>query len=158
MGFILSKSMDANLTKQQEFMLHNSRLQVSCNVVSMGFILSKSMDANLTKQQEFMLHNSRLQVSCNVVSMGFILSKSMDANLTKQQEFMLHNSRLQIFHFSGICICSWPPTDTLRRGSFNMTLTTTFSFIVTWKFQYDIGDSLDDNDLLLKFKRGKHSP
>ncbi|XP_068508885.1 plasminogen receptor (KT) isoform X2 [Syngnathus scovelli] len=95
MGFILSKSMDANLTKQQEFMLHNSRLQVSCNVVSMGFILSKSMDANLTKQQEFMLHNSRLQVSCNVVSMGFILSKSMDANLTKQQEFMLHNSRLQ---------------------------------------------------------------
>lgn len=29
MGFILSKSMDANFKKQQEFMLHNSRLQVS---------------------------------------------------------------------------------------------------------------------------------
>lgn len=29
MGFLLSKSMDANLKKQQEFMLHNSRLQVS---------------------------------------------------------------------------------------------------------------------------------
>lgn len=29
MGFLLSKSMDANLKKQQEFMLHNARLQVS---------------------------------------------------------------------------------------------------------------------------------
>lgn len=29
MGFFLSKSMDANLKRQQEFMLHNSRLQVS---------------------------------------------------------------------------------------------------------------------------------
>uniref|UniRef100_A0A8C6Q955 Uncharacterized protein n=1 Tax=Nothobranchius furzeri TaxID=105023 RepID=A0A8C6Q955_NOTFU len=29
MGFSLSKSMDANMTKQQEFMLHNSRLQVN---------------------------------------------------------------------------------------------------------------------------------
>lgn len=29
MGFLLSKSMDANFKKQQEFMLHNARLQVS---------------------------------------------------------------------------------------------------------------------------------
>lgn len=29
MGFLLSKSMDANFKKQQEFMLHNGRLQVS---------------------------------------------------------------------------------------------------------------------------------
>ncbi|XP_035524195.1 plasminogen receptor (KT) [Morone saxatilis] len=29
MGFLLSKSMDENIRKQQEFMLHNSRLQVS---------------------------------------------------------------------------------------------------------------------------------
>lgn len=29
MGFFMSKSMDANLKRQQEFMLHNSRLQVS---------------------------------------------------------------------------------------------------------------------------------
>lgn len=29
MGILLSKSMDANLKKQQEFMLHNARLQVS---------------------------------------------------------------------------------------------------------------------------------
>lgn len=29
MGFFMSKAMDANLKRQQEFMLHNSRLQVS---------------------------------------------------------------------------------------------------------------------------------
>ncbi|XP_049595158.2 plasminogen receptor (KT) isoform X1 [Syngnathus scovelli] len=104
MGFILSKSMDANLTKQQEFMLHNSRLQVSCNVVSMGFILSKSMDANLTKQQEFMLHNSRLQLERQMMLQNQMRERQMAMQIARSREFVKYFGTFFVVASAGLTL------------------------------------------------------
>ncbi|XP_019727613.1 plasminogen receptor (KT) [Hippocampus comes] len=54
MGFLLSKSMDANLKKQQEFMLHNSRLQLERQMMMQNQMRERQMAMQIAWSREFM--------------------------------------------------------------------------------------------------------
>ncbi|XP_077592933.1 plasminogen receptor (KT) [Stigmatopora nigra] len=54
MGFLLSKSMDANLKKQQEFMLHNSRLQMERQMMMQNQMRERQMAMQIAWSREFL--------------------------------------------------------------------------------------------------------
>ncbi|XP_077352853.1 plasminogen receptor (KT) [Festucalex cinctus] len=53
MGFLLSKTMDANLKKQQEFMLHNSRLQLERQMMMQNQMRERQMAMQIAWSREF---------------------------------------------------------------------------------------------------------
>lgn len=54
MGFLMSKSMDANLKKQQEFMLHNSRLQMERQILMQNQMRERQMAMQIAWSREFL--------------------------------------------------------------------------------------------------------
>ncbi|XP_029920654.1 plasminogen receptor (KT) [Myripristis murdjan] len=54
MGFLLSKSMDANLKKQQEFMLVNSRLQMERQILMQNQMRERQMAMQIAWSREFL--------------------------------------------------------------------------------------------------------
>uniref|UniRef100_A0A8C6UE97 Plasminogen receptor, C-terminal lysine transmembrane protein n=1 Tax=Neogobius melanostomus TaxID=47308 RepID=A0A8C6UE97_9GOBI len=54
MGFLLSKSMDANLKKQQEFMLHNARLQMERQILMQNQMRERQMAMQIAWSREFL--------------------------------------------------------------------------------------------------------
>ncbi|CAF93165.1 unnamed protein product, partial [Tetraodon nigroviridis] len=54
MGFVLSKSMDANLKRQQEFMLHNSRLQMERQILMQNQMRERQMAMQVAWSREFL--------------------------------------------------------------------------------------------------------
>ncbi|KAI9524735.1 hypothetical protein NQZ68_016744 [Dissostichus eleginoides] len=54
MGFLLSKSMDANFKKQQEFMLHNARLQMERQIVMQNQMRERQMAMQVAWSREFL--------------------------------------------------------------------------------------------------------
>lgn len=54
MGFLLSKSMDANFQKQQEFMLHNSRLQLERQILMQNQMRERQMAMQIAWSREFL--------------------------------------------------------------------------------------------------------
>ncbi|XP_029024893.1 plasminogen receptor (KT) isoform X2 [Betta splendens] len=54
MGFLLSKSIDANLAKQQEFMLHNSRLQMERQILMQNQMRERQMAMQIAWSREFL--------------------------------------------------------------------------------------------------------
>ncbi|KAL7854200.1 hypothetical protein AOLI_G00210440 [Acnodon oligacanthus] len=53
MGFLLSKSMDQNLTKQQEFMLHNARIQMERQILMQNEMRERQMAMQIAWSREF---------------------------------------------------------------------------------------------------------
>ncbi|XP_047425327.1 plasminogen receptor (KT) [Mugil cephalus] len=54
MGFLMSKSMDENLKKQQEFMLHNSRLQMERQILMQNQMRERQMAMQIAWSREFL--------------------------------------------------------------------------------------------------------
>ncbi|KAM7393017.1 hypothetical protein PAMA_007911 [Pampus argenteus] len=54
MGFLLSKSMDANFKKQQEFMLHNSRLQMERQILMQNQMRERQIAMQIAWSREFL--------------------------------------------------------------------------------------------------------
>ncbi|XP_027880902.1 plasminogen receptor (KT) [Xiphophorus couchianus] len=54
MGFLMSKSMDANLQKQQEFMLNNSRLQMERQIQMQNQMRERQMAMQIAWSREFL--------------------------------------------------------------------------------------------------------
>ncbi|XP_019937227.1 plasminogen receptor (KT) [Paralichthys olivaceus] len=54
MGFLLSKSMDANFKKQQEFMLHNGRLQMERQILMQNQMRERQMAMQIAWSREFL--------------------------------------------------------------------------------------------------------
>ncbi|XP_058473763.1 plasminogen receptor (KT) [Solea solea] len=54
MGFQMSKTMDANLKKQQEFMLHNSRLQLERQIMMQSQMRDRQMAMQIAWSREFL--------------------------------------------------------------------------------------------------------
>ncbi|XP_043917063.1 plasminogen receptor (KT) [Protopterus annectens] len=54
MGFMLSKSMDQNLKKQQEFMLMNSRLQLERQILMQNQMRERQMAMQIAWSREFL--------------------------------------------------------------------------------------------------------
>lgn len=54
MGFLLSKSLDANMKKQQEFMLHNARLQMERQMVMQNQMRERQMAMQIAWSREFL--------------------------------------------------------------------------------------------------------
>lgn len=54
MGFFLSKSMDANFKKQQEFMLHNARLQMERQILMQNQMRERQMAMQVAWSREFL--------------------------------------------------------------------------------------------------------
>ncbi|KAM9516760.1 plasminogen receptor (KT) [Salvelinus alpinus] len=54
MGFMLSKSMDQNFKKQQEFMLHNARLQMERQILMQNQMRERQMAMQIAWSREFL--------------------------------------------------------------------------------------------------------
>ncbi|XP_055009475.1 plasminogen receptor (KT) [Boleophthalmus pectinirostris] len=54
MGFLLSKSMETNLQKQQEFMLHNARLQMERQIMMQNQMRERQMAMQIAWSREFL--------------------------------------------------------------------------------------------------------
>ncbi|XP_034565674.1 plasminogen receptor (KT) [Notolabrus celidotus] len=54
MGFLMSKSMDANFKKQQEFMLHNARLQMERQILMQNQMRERQMAMQIAWSREFL--------------------------------------------------------------------------------------------------------
>uniref|UniRef100_A0A3Q3XGX0 Uncharacterized protein n=1 Tax=Mola mola TaxID=94237 RepID=A0A3Q3XGX0_MOLML len=54
MGFLLSKSMDANFRRQQEFMLHNARLQMERQILMQNQMRERQMAMQIAWSREFL--------------------------------------------------------------------------------------------------------
>ncbi|XP_029940313.1 plasminogen receptor (KT) [Salarias fasciatus] len=54
MGFLLSKTMDENLKRQQEFMLHNSRLQMERQMLMQNQMRERQMAMQIAWSREFL--------------------------------------------------------------------------------------------------------
>ncbi|CAB1318156.1 unnamed protein product [Coregonus sp. 'balchen'] len=54
MGFLLSKSMDQNFKKQQEFMLHNARLQMERQILMQNQMRERQMAMQIAWSREFL--------------------------------------------------------------------------------------------------------
>ncbi|XP_051268055.1 plasminogen receptor (KT) [Dicentrarchus labrax] len=54
MGFMLSKSMDEKVIKQQEFLLHNSRLQLERQIVMQNQMRERQMAMQIAWSREFL--------------------------------------------------------------------------------------------------------
>ncbi|KAK7896268.1 hypothetical protein WMY93_021593 [Mugilogobius chulae] len=70
MGFLLSKSMDANLKKQQEFMLHNARLQMERQIMMQNQMRERQMAMQIAWSREFLKYFGSF---FGVVSLGLSL-------------------------------------------------------------------------------------
>ncbi|XP_056287928.1 plasminogen receptor (KT) [Pseudoliparis swirei] len=97
MGFLLSKSMDANFKKQQEFMLHNSRLQMERQMLMQNQMRERQTAMQVAWSREFVkyfgtfftvttagLTLGALKVKkpfllAPIVPLGFVLAFQMDA-------------------------------------------------------------------------------
>ncbi|KAM4634379.1 plasminogen receptor (KT) [Polymixia lowei] len=53
MGFLLSKSMDANFKRQQEFMLHNARLQMERQILMQNQMRERQVAMQIAWSREF---------------------------------------------------------------------------------------------------------
>ncbi|XP_051907698.1 plasminogen receptor (KT) [Hippocampus zosterae] len=96
MGFLLSKSMDANLKKQQEFMLHNSRLQLERQMMMQNQMRERQMAMQIAWSREFIkyfgtffvvastgltvgaLKRKKPAMLAPILPLGFILAYQMD--------------------------------------------------------------------------------
>lgn len=54
MGFLLSKAMDQNFQKQQEFMLHNARLQMERQILMQDQMRQRMMAMQIAWSREFL--------------------------------------------------------------------------------------------------------
>ncbi|KAM6902433.1 plasminogen receptor (KT) [Xenentodon cancila] len=54
MGFLLSKSLNENATKQQEFMLHNSRMQMERQMIMQNQMRERQMAMQIAWSREFL--------------------------------------------------------------------------------------------------------
>ncbi|XP_061787866.1 plasminogen receptor (KT) [Nerophis lumbriciformis] len=76
MGFLLSKSMDANLKKQQEFMLHNSRLQMERQLLMQTEMKQREMAMQVARSREFLTYfGSFFTLTCAGLTLGAIKRK-----------------------------------------------------------------------------------
>lgn len=96
MGFLLSKSIDSNLKKQQEFMLLNSRLQVERQILMQNEMRERQMAMQIAWSREFLkyfgtfftlttlgltvgaIKRKRPGMFAPVVPLSFILAYQMD--------------------------------------------------------------------------------
>ncbi|XP_010735073.3 plasminogen receptor (KT) [Larimichthys crocea] len=97
MGFLLSKSMDSNLKKQQEFMLHNSRLQMERQILMQNQMRERQMAMQIAWSREFLkyfgtfftvtsvgltigaIKRKRPAMLFPIFPLGFILAYQMDS-------------------------------------------------------------------------------
>ncbi|XP_070408386.1 plasminogen receptor (KT) [Nothobranchius furzeri] len=97
MGFSLSKSMDANMTKQQEFMLHNSRLQLERQILMQNQMRERQMAMQIAWSREFLkyfgsffalatvgltvgaIKRRKAAIFAPIVPLGFVLVYLMDS-------------------------------------------------------------------------------
>ncbi|XP_037547680.1 plasminogen receptor (KT) [Nematolebias whitei] len=97
MGFSLSKSMDANLTKQQEFMLHNSRLQLERQILMQNQMRERQMAMQIAWSREFLKYygsffavatlgltagavkRKKPGMLLPIIPLGFVLAYQMDS-------------------------------------------------------------------------------
>ncbi|KAF3702134.1 Plasminogen receptor (KT) [Channa argus] len=97
MGFLLSKSMDANLKNQQEFMLHNSRLQLERQILMQSQMRERQMAMQIAWSREVLkyfgtfftlatvgltvgaLKRKKPVLLAPIVPFGFILAYQMDS-------------------------------------------------------------------------------
>ncbi|CAK6959348.1 plasminogen receptor (KT) [Scomber scombrus] len=97
MGFLLSKSMDANFKKQQEFMLHNSRLQMERQILMQNQMRERQMAMQIAWSREFLkyfgtfftmasvgltvgaIKRKRPGMMAPLVPLGFIFAYQMDS-------------------------------------------------------------------------------
>ncbi|XP_061911113.1 plasminogen receptor (KT) [Entelurus aequoreus] len=76
MGFLLSKSMDANLKKQQEFMLHNSRLQMERQLLLQNEMRQRQMAMQVAWSREFLTYfGTFFTLTCAGLTLGAIKRK-----------------------------------------------------------------------------------
>ncbi|KAM6985511.1 plasminogen receptor (KT) [Aplochiton taeniatus] len=96
MGFLLSKSMDQNFRKQQEFMLHNARLQMERQILMQNQMRERQMAMQIAWSREFLkyygtffglvtlgltvgaIKKKRLALCAPVVPLSFVLAYQMD--------------------------------------------------------------------------------
>ncbi|XP_042250216.1 plasminogen receptor (KT) isoform X3 [Thunnus maccoyii] len=97
MGFLLSKSMDANFKKQQEFMLHNSRLQMERQILMQNQMRERQMAMQIAWSREFLkyfgtfftmatvgltvgaIKRKKPVLLAPIVPLGFIFAYQMDS-------------------------------------------------------------------------------
>ncbi|KAM9735060.1 plasminogen receptor (KT) isoform 1-T2 [Menidia menidia] len=97
MGFLLSKSMDANFKKQQEFMLMNARLQMERQILMQNQMRERQMAMQIAWSREFLkyygaffavaasgltigaIKRKKPGLLAPIVPLGFILSYQMDS-------------------------------------------------------------------------------
>ncbi|KAJ7986875.1 hypothetical protein DPEC_G00332940 [Dallia pectoralis] len=96
MGFMLSKSMDQSFKKQQEFILHNARLQMERQIVMQNQMRERQMAMQIAWSREFLkyygtffslatfgltigaIKTRKPSVFVPIVPLGFILAYQMD--------------------------------------------------------------------------------
>ncbi|XP_010891150.1 plasminogen receptor (KT) [Esox lucius] len=96
MGFILSKSMDQSFKKQQEFMLHNARLQLERQILMQNQMRERQMAMQIAWSREFLkyygtffslttlgltmgaIKKRKPSLFVPIVPLGFILAYQMD--------------------------------------------------------------------------------
>ncbi|XP_072228324.1 plasminogen receptor (KT) [Leuresthes tenuis] len=97
MGFLLSKSMDANFKKQQEFMLLNARLQMERQILMQNQMRERQMAMQIAWSREFLkyygsfftvatlgltagaIKRKKPGLLAPIVPLGFILTYQMDS-------------------------------------------------------------------------------
>ncbi|XP_013859309.1 plasminogen receptor (KT) [Austrofundulus limnaeus] len=97
MGFSLSKSVDANLTKQQEFMLHNSRLQLERQILMQNQMRERQTAMQIAWSRESLkyfgsffamatlgltagaIKRKKPGLLAPIIPLGFILAYQMDS-------------------------------------------------------------------------------
>ncbi|KAM4527754.1 plasminogen receptor (KT) isoform 1-T2 [Odontesthes bonariensis] len=97
MGFLLSKSMDANFKKQQEFMLLNARLQMERQILMQNQMRERQMAMQMAWSREFLkyyvsfftvatlgltvgaIKRKKPSLLAPIVPLGFILTYQMDS-------------------------------------------------------------------------------
>ncbi|ROL46682.1 Plasminogen receptor (KT) [Anabarilius grahami] len=80
MGFILSKSMEQNFQKQQEFMLLNGRLQLERQLVMQNQMRERQMAMQVAWSREFLkaVKKRKAVLLGPVIPLSFILAYQMD--------------------------------------------------------------------------------
>ncbi|KAL7376167.1 hypothetical protein ABVT39_002356 [Epinephelus coioides] len=71
MGVLMSRSMDANFKKQQEFMLHNSRLQMERQILMQNQMRERQMAMQVASSREFLKYFGTF---CAVATFGLTVS------------------------------------------------------------------------------------
>uniref|UniRef100_A0A3P8SFW8 Plasminogen receptor, C-terminal lysine transmembrane protein n=1 Tax=Amphiprion percula TaxID=161767 RepID=A0A3P8SFW8_AMPPE len=97
MGFLLSKSLDANMKKQQEFMLHNTRLQMERQILMQNQMRERQMAMQIAWSREFVkyygtfftvaavglsagaIRRKKPFLIAPLIPLGFVLTYQMDS-------------------------------------------------------------------------------